>query len=85
MLVRWSDENMVPLAKQATFGSQSYAGVSRVYLASVGLGERTAFEIAGRRPVVRAASLHPEPDVKTTIKSTVSFGPISFDIAVMLT
>ena len=48
-------------------------------------GERTAFEIEDRRPVVRAASLHPEPDVKTTIESTVCFEPISLDIAVVLT
>ena len=48
-------------------------------------GERTAFEIEDRRPLVRAASLHPERDVKTTIEPTVSFKPISFYIAVVLT
>ena len=50
-----------------------------------GQGECTAFEIEDRKPVVRAASLHPEPDVKTTIDSTVSFEPISFNIAIVLT
>ena len=50
-----------------------------------GVGERKAFEIEDRRPVVRAASLHPEPDVKTAIESTVSLEPISFDIAEVLT
>ena len=33
----WSDENLVPLAKQARFGSHSYYEVCSVYLASVGL------------------------------------------------
>ena len=53
-----------------------------------GQGERTAFEIDDRRPVVRAASaasLYPEPDMKITIESTVLFESISFDVAVVLT
>ena len=41
----------------------------------LGQEERPAFEIEDRRPVVRAASLHPEPNVRTTIESTVSFEP----------
>ena len=56
--------------------------------ASVGLGERPAFEIEDRRPVVRAASaasLHPEPEAKTSTESIVSFEPISSNIGVVLT
>ena len=50
-----------------------------------GSEERLAFEIQDRKPVVRAASLHPEPDVKISIDSTAFFEPISFDIAVVFT
>ena len=62
--------------------SESIAGKS---FAPQPLEKRTAFEIEDRKPVVRAASLHPDPDVKTTIESTVSFELISFEIAVVLT
>ena len=50
-----------------------------------GFDGRTAVEIKDRRPVVRAASLHPEPEVKTTFESTVLFKPISVHIAVLIT